>query len=428
MTPGELAAVRGRLEEFAAEMFAPLARRDQRDKGATYVRGLLLDGRRKSMQPMAERLGVDEQGLQQFLTSSTWAVEPVRERLARRAVEVIDPQAWVVDDTGFPKDGTASPGMARQYSGTLGKVGNCQIGVSISAVTDTASCPLDWRLFVPERWGDARVAGGLCVRGRGDGPGGPGRGAPATSRARRARAGIPAAVRHREKWRLALNMVDEVGGWGLTPPAVVADAGYGDAAEFRDGLTARGRAYVVQVTDNLTAYPEAAVPEVKPYSGRGRRPLPRYRTTPVGLRAHVLAAGRDAVRQITWRDGSREPLASHFVALRVRPAGRQAAARLAADGSLPAVWLLAEWPPEEPEPTDYWLATLPEDIDLAELVRLAKIRWRIEHDYRELKTALGLDHFEGRTFAGWHRHVTLVTAAQLFLTLLRIDPKAAAPA
>src|SRR3954447_23598442 len=155
MTPGELAAVRGRLEGFAAEMFAPLVRRDQRDKGATYVRGLLLDGRRKSMQPMAERLGVDHQGLQHFVSSSTWAVEPVRERLARRAVEVIAPEAWVVDDTGFVKDGTASPGVARQYSGTLGKVGNCQIGVSISAVTDAASCPLDWRLFLPERWDDS---------------------------------------------------------------------------------------------------------------------------------------------------------------------------------------------------------------------------------------------------------------------------------
>src|SRR4051794_29509318 len=169
MTPGELAAVRGRLEEFAAEMFAPLARRDQRDKGATYVRGLLLDGRRKSMQPMAERLGVDHQGLQQFVSSSTWAVEEVRERLARRAIEVIAAEAWVVDDTGFPKDGTASPGVARQYSGTLGKVGNCQIGVSISAVTHAPSCPLERRLFLPQSWGDARAArpgAGAAVRER----------------------------------------------------------------------------------------------------------------------------------------------------------------------------------------------------------------------------------------------------------------------
>jgi SRSO17 transposase len=220
MTPGELAAVRWRLEEFAAEMFAPLARRDQRDKGATYVRGLLLDGRRKSMRPMAERLGVDHQGLQQFVSSSTWAVEQVRERLARRAVEVIAPDAWVVDDTGFPKDGTASPGVARQYSGTLGKVGNCQIGVSLSAVTDTASCPLSWRLFVPERWDEVSATSPEAA---------------AASRDRRARAGIPADERHREKWRLALDMLDELAGWTLRPPLVAADAAYGDNADFRDG-------------------------------------------------------------------------------------------------------------------------------------------------------------------------------------------------
>jgi SRSO17 transposase len=413
MNQGELAAVRPRLEEFAAEVFAPLARADQRDKGLTYLRGLLLDGRRKSVQPMAERLGVDHQGLQQFVSSSSWAVQPVRQRLARRAVEVIAPEAWVVDDTGFPKDGAASPGVARQYSGTLGKVANCQIGVSICAVTDAASCPLDWRLFLPERWDDASAATPEQA---------------AAIRARRTRAGIPDSVRHRQKWRLALDMLDELAGWRLTPPVVVADAGYGDNAAFRDGITARGWAYVVQVSGDLTAHPAAAVPEVRPYSGRGRRPLPRYRAQPVGLRAHVLAAGRAAAVELTWRDGSRGPLASYFVALQVRPAGRKATARLAADGSLPAVWVLAEWPPDAAEPTDYRLATLPADIPLAELVRLAKIRWRIEHDYRELKTGLGLDHFEGRTWHGWHRHVTLVTAASLFLTTLRADPKAAAPA
>src|SRR4051795_5781572 len=221
MTPGELAAVRGRLEEFAAEMFAPLARRDQRDKGATYVRGLLLDGRRKSMQPMAERLGVDHQGLQQFVSSSTWAVEPVRARLARRAVEVIAPDAWVVDDTGFVKDGTASPGVARQYSGTLGKVANCQIGVSVHAVTDAASCPLNWRLFLPASWDDAGAArpeAAAGIRARGAPGAAPGRGAAAATRARRARAAIPAGERHRPKWALALEMLDELAGWGLTPP------------------------------------------------------------------------------------------------------------------------------------------------------------------------------------------------------------------
>src|SRR3712207_2082757 len=229
-------------------MFAPLARSDQRGRGQTYLRGLLTDGRRKSMQPMAERLGVDHQGLQQFVSSSTWAVGPVRERLARRAIEVIGPDAWVVDDTGFPKDGTASPGVARQYSGTLGKVANCQIGVSVDAVTDVASCPLNWRLFVPERWDEALAAAPEAAAALQD---------------RRTRAGMPDSVRHREKWRLALDMLDELAGWGLTPPLVVADAGYGDNADFRDGLTARGRAWVVQVNNNLTAHPADAVPEVK---------------------------------------------------------------------------------------------------------------------------------------------------------------------
>jgi SRSO17 transposase len=413
MTPGELAAVRGRLEEFAAEVFAPLMRRDQRDKGATYVRGLLLDGRRKSMQPMAERLGVDEQGLQQFVTSSTWAVEPVRERLARRAVEVIAPDAWVVDDTGFVKDGTASPGVARQYSGTLGKVGNCQIGISVSAVTDTSSCPLNWRLFLPASWDDAEAT----VEGQAS-----------AIRGRRARAGIPDDERHRPKWRLALDMLDELAGWSLAPPVVVTDAGYGITAAFREELATRGWPYVVQVVGDLTAHADDALPELVAYSGLGPHRKPRYRTRQVALREHVLAAGRHAAVEVCWREGSRGPMTSQFLALRVRPAGRRPAGRLAADGSLPAVWLLAEWPPEAVEPTDYWLSTLPTTIELAELVRLAKIRWRIEHDYRELKTALGLDHFEGRTFTGWHRHVPLVTAAQLFLTELRSDPKAAAPA
>jgi SRSO17 transposase len=413
MTPAELAAVRGRLEEFAAEVFAPLARVDQRDKGVTYLRGLLLDGRRKSMQPMAERLGVDHQGLQQFVSSSTWPVAEVRKGLARRAVEVISPEAWVVDDTGFPKFGTASPGVARQYSGTLGKVANCQVGVSVHAVADTASCPLNWRLFLPAGWDDAEVADAQAA---------------AAIRVRRARAGLPDDVRHRPKWRLALDMLDELAGWGLVPPVVVADAGYGTNATFRAGIAALGSCYVVQVEGDLTAHPAAATAALKPYSGRGPHPKPRYRTQPVGLREHALAAGRDATAELTWRDGSRGPLTSRFLAIRVRPAGRRPTGRLAADGSLPAAWLLAEWPPDVGEPTDYWLADLPETTPLPELVRLAKIRWRIEHDYRELKTALGLDHFEGRTFAGWHRHVTLVGAAQLFITQLRSDPKAAAPA
>ena len=384
-------------------MFAPLVRRDQREKGAFYLRGLLLDGRRKSMQPMAERLGIDHQQLQQFMTSSTWPVGDVRARLAWRAVRVVRPQVWVVDDTGFPKDGIASPGVARQYSGTLGKVGNCQIGVSVHAVSDTASCPLSWRLFLPSSWDNTPEAA-----------------------ARRKSCRIPDTEHHRPKWHLALEMLDELDGIGLRPAALVADTGYGANADFRRGLEDRHLAYVLQVKGEMTAHGEQAVPHQPAYGGLGPRPLPRYRTRPQSLREHVMDAGRGRGRTLTWRKGSKAAMSSHFVLLRVRLAGRRP--KPAADGRIPLVWLIAQWPEGEAEPVKYWISNLPADIPARDLVRLAKARWRIEHDYRELKTALGLDHFEGRSFTGWHRHVTLVTAAHLFLTEQRTRPKAPARA
>src|SRR5947209_10622993 len=184
-------------------MLDVLPRSDQRAKGELYVRGLLTDGARKSMQPMAERLGVDHQGLQQFITSSTWDYERVRANVATWAVEAIAPQAYVVDDSGFPKDGKASPLVARQYSGTLGKTGNCQVAVSVHLVNEGASCAADWRLFCPESWDDQALADPVAAAG---------------AARRRQRAGIPDQVRHREKWRLALDMIEEMagpGGWGV---------------------------------------------------------------------------------------------------------------------------------------------------------------------------------------------------------------------
>jgi SRSO17 transposase len=208
---------------------------------------------------------------------------------------------------------------------------------------------------------------------------------------------------------------------------VVADAGYGESGELRLGLEERGLAYVVQVKATTSAYPEAVGQQVAPYPGRGRRPGPRYRAKRSSLAQLVLAAGPSAAKTVAWREGTRGKLRSRFVALRVRPAGVKLR-RAAAGGELPVRWLLAEWPAGQPEPVKYWLANLPGDTPLQELVRLAKLRWRIEHDYRELKDALGLDHFEGRSFSGWHHHVTLVSAAHAFVTLQRLDPKPAAPA
>jgi SRSO17 transposase len=291
--------------------------------------------------------------------------------------------------------------VARQYSGTLGKVANCQVGVSLHAATDQASCPIDWRLFLPESW-DQDLE-------------------------RRARAHVPQRVGHRPKWQLALDMLDELAGWGLAPPVVVADAGYGESGEFRLGLESRQLAYVVQVKATTSAYPEMVARQAVPYGGRGRRPQARYRTKRSSLRELVAAAGPAAAKTVAWREGTRGKLRSRFVALRVRPAGVKLR-RAVAGGELAVRWLLAEWPTGQPEPVKYWLSSQPENIPLVELVRLAKLRWRIEHDYRELKDGLGLDHFEGRSFAGWHHHVTLVSVAHAFLTLQRLDPKPAAPA
>jgi SRSO17 transposase len=426
MTPQEIAEVRPRLLGFAAEMLGGLPRKDQRAAGELYVRGLLTDGQRKSMQPMAARLGTDHQRLQQFITSSTWDYVAVRENVARWFAASFPVEALVVDDTGFPKDGKASPCVARQYSGTLGKTANCQVGVSVHLACERASCAADWRLFCPESWDDAAAADEVAA---------------AAIRRRRERAGLPKQVRHTEKWRLALEMIDEMtgaSGWDAleqaadgTRPVVTADAGYGDNTTFRLELEQRGWRYVVAVKGTTSAYAGDAQPVTRSLGGGpGRPPGPAYPCPPVNLRQLALAhAGQ--VRPVTWRQGTRATrgnptasMTSHFLAIRVRPANRHIPR--AADGSLPDCWLLAEWP-EAGEPTDYWLSDLPPDTLITELARLAKIRWRIEHDYRELKHGLGLDHFEGRTFAGWHRHLTLAALAQAFCTLLRTDPKARAP-
>jgi SRSO17 transposase len=429
MTPQEMAEVRPRLLDFAAEMLGGLPRKDQRAAGELYVRGLLTDGPRKSMQPMAARLGVDHQRLQQFITSSTWDYVAVRRNVARWFAGRYPVEALVVDDTGFPKDGTASPCVARQYSGTLGKVANCQVAVSVHLAGEHASSAADWRLFCPESWDDRAAPDEVTA---------------AAIRRRRERAGIPDRVRHTGKWRLALEMIDEMtgpGGWGVLEeitaaggarPVVAADAGYGDNTAFRLELAARGWQYAVAVKGTTSACPGDAQPVTRARrGGPGRPPAPAYPAPPVTLRQLAIASA-DQIQPVTWRQGTKATsgnpdaaMTSSFLAIRVRPANRDIPR--GPDGALPECWLLAEWPPEADEPTGYWLSTLPEDTPVTELVRLAKIRWRVEHDYRELKTGLGLDHFEGRSFTGWHRHVTLAVLAQAFCTMIRTDPKVPAP-
>jgi SRSO17 transposase len=420
VTPEQIEQVRPQLVEFTTRMLDGAVRRsDQRVKGELYVRGLLTDGARKSMQPMAERLGVDHQQLQQFVTSSTWDYATVRANVARWAADAIDPAGYVIDDSGFPKDGTASPCVARQYSGTLGKTGNCQIGVSVQMATDTVSLAANWRLFCPKSWDDTTVSDPDMAAMIGE---------------KRDRAQLGDDVRHREKWRLALDMLDEmIGTWGLPALPVAADSGYGDRTLFRLGLAERGLRYAVQVDPDATCHPGDAIAVTAPCTGRGRPPRPAYPDPPVTFKTLALAVGRGSARPVTWRHGSRRTktnptaaMRSHFLRLRIRPANRDIPR--AEDGTLPEVRLIAEWPPEADEPVKYWLSNMSTRTSLKTLIRHAKLRWRVEHDYRELKTGLGIDHFEGRSFIGWHRHVTLTVIAQAFCTLLRLDPKADAPA
>jgi SRSO17 transposase len=306
----QAARLREDLVGFTGEVFASLTRSGWQARAGWYLQGLMLDGGRKSIQPMAARLpDVHDQALNHFVTNSPWDVSPVRARLAELIEQAVVPQAWAIDDTGLLKDGTSSPCVARQYTGTAGKVTNCQVAVSLSMVSDTASCPVDWRLFLPESWdpSSSKACGDVDERRR--------------------KAGIGEQIVHREKWRLALDMIDEVRGGGCRAPVVVADCGYGDAGEFRHGLAERGLAYAVQVSADLRAYPAAATRTRPDYCGTGKPPGYRYREPVSNLAALIAALGPGAAHRVSWRLGSRrrggQPvmMSSRFVFTRVRPAG-----------------------------------------------------------------------------------------------------------
>lgn len=274
---------------FTAEVFEAFTRTDQHRWGQAYVRGLLLEGQRKSVEPMAARLGEDgnRQALAHFVTSSPWSWAHVRARLAWRVHEEIGPTALIVDDTGFLKDGDASACVSRQYTGTAGKVTNCQVGVSVHLARDHASAPVNWRLFLPKSWDqNSELADPGKV-------------------ARRERCGIPADLGHVEKWQLALDMIDEIRSWGVEVPLVLADAGYGDSAAFRLGLNRRGLHYVVGISTTPTAHPASARPVTPPYGGTGRPPVSRYPEPARSVKTLVVQAGRGAARPVSWREGSR---------------------------------------------------------------------------------------------------------------------------
>jgi SRSO17 transposase len=393
MTPREMQALDHRLTAFLEDLLAPLGRKERRHWARVYVQGLLLDGERKSIEPLASRIaGADVQALRQFVGQSPWDAEAVQELLARKIVDLLsEPEVWILDETSFPKAGEHSVGVGRQYCGALGKVANCQVAVTLHWSSAEASCPLGWRLYLPQVWFE-------------DG-----------KRAEEVK--LPKEVVYRSQSELALELIDQVLRWEVPRMPVVADSAYGNSFDFREQLRQRQLSYVLAVEPSTVVWTQDpnAIP-VPPSAPTGRpRRYPPLEATPAAQDLTTVARQlpASAWKRVTWRTGTRGPQRSRFAKLKVWAAHGW---RAQEHPERVAEWLLIEWPEGEAEPTKYWLAQLgPSRPGLRRLVKMAHVRWRIEMDYRQLKDELGLDHFEGRHWLGWHHHVTLVTLAYAFL-------------
>jgi SRSO17 transposase len=391
-----------RFDDYVERLGETLGHADRRGPLRAYATGLLLPGERKSVEPMAarvdpSRVGAAHQSLHHFVAKAAWddaALLAAVRAYALPALQERGPvRAWIVDDTGLPKKGRLSVGVARQYCGQLGKRENCQVAVTLSVAGEHASLPVAYRLYLPEAW--------------------------AADPARRAEAGIPEEVAFRTKPAIALDQIGQALADGVPPGVVVTDAGYGNDTDFRDGVTALGLPYVAGILGTTGLWPPGAGPlPAASWSGRGRPPKrlrrgPEHQPLAAGELAAGLPAG--AWRTVTWREGTAGPLTSRFAAVRVRPAHDDF--RLSEPRA--EAWFLAEWPEGESEPTKYWLSTLPETATLEALVATAKLRWRVERDFEELKQEIGLGHFEGRGWRGFHHHAALCIAAYGFLVAER---------
>jgi SRSO17 transposase len=398
-------AVQERLEAFGVEVLAEAMNRQvQVRNGGLYLRGLIEQGTRKSLEPLVERLGedADYQSMQQFLADSPWDPAVVVKATVERVAPVIDVQAWVLDDTGFPKDGKDSPGVKRQYSGTLGKTGNCQIGVSVHAVGSKGTVPLGWALYLPEEW---------CE-----------------DAARRKKAKVPEEVVFKTKPELAADLVEEAAGWETVKAPILGDCAYGKNTELRERLNDTELEYVLSVSEEVSVFTAETVYDVPAprQSGKGRQKTrPRPDREPEQIGDLIKRLGPAQFKTVTFRDGpDGKRMRSRFCFLRVR------AAHEWEKRSTPPreEWLIVEWPKGKDKPTDYWLSNLPATTKPERLARLARLRWTIELDYKQLKGELGLDHYEGRSWLGWYHHTALVTAVHGFLTLERQHPNHQRPA
>jgi len=396
--------VKDRLAAYFADVVSGLGREEQRRAAEFYARGLIAAGARKSLEPIVARLGggaVEYEALQHFLADSPWDPAVVDRAVAERVCAVIEPEAWVLDDTGVPKDGKRSPGVKRQYSGTLGKIGNCQIAVSLHAVGRQGTVPLGFRLYLPEEW---------CADAQ-----------------RRKKAKIPDSVEFLTKPALGGELVARAAGWKVRRAPVLGDQAYGNDSKLRARLHDDAIDYVLSVgreTEVFDADTVFAVPPRKPGS-RGPAPsLERPDREAQSIKALAAGLDADAFQTIAFRDHDGQQLVSRFAFVRVIAAHPITHDRQPAHQE----WLIVEWPEGTDEPIDYWISNLPVSTEPEVLARLARLRWMIELDYKQLKGELGLDHYEGRSYLGFHHHCTLVTAAHGFLTLERQNPKARRPA
>ena len=368
----------------------------------SYCTGLLLPGERKSVEPMAARLCPDNvrqthQSLHHVVAHAPWRDEEILEAVRHYVLPAMQKQAsieaWVVDDTGLVKKGTHSVGVTRQYCGQVGKQENCRVAVSLSISTAAASLPIAWRLYLPEVWSE--------------------------NQKRRKATGVPQGIQFQTKPEIALEQIRTAVDRGMPKAPVLADAAYGNDTKFRDGITELDLLYVLGIQSSVRVWPPGQRPLPKrKWKGIGRPTslLRRDRRHhPVTVRELALRLPSSAWKMVRWREGTRKPLRSRFAALRIRPAHRD----YWGSEPYPEEWLLMEWPRQEAAPTKYWLSTLPENTPLRDLVRLAKHRWIVERDYEELKQELGLGHYEGRGWRGFHHHPTLCIAAYGFLVAER---------
>lgn len=391
-----------RFDQYMAHLSRALGHADRHAGLKGYCTGLMLPLSRKSVEPMAARVdplhaSARHQALHHFVAKAQWSDVEVLRRVCQWVVPHMDFSRggwWIIDDTGFPKKGVHSVGVARQYCGMLGKQDNCQVAVSVSLACDQGSIPVAWQLYLPQDW--------------------------AQDAERRKRTGVPESVRFATKTQIALHQLRTLLSEGAPRHCVLADAGYGVDTAFRQALSDMGLHYAVGVTSAVVVWPPGVEPlPPETYSGKGRPPVTPRRTAqlqPMSVKALALSLPAQAFQTISWREGTNAPLTGRFAAVRVRHAGGNAG-----KASLrPQEWLLIEWPVEQAEPVKYILSTLPESAALNDLVSCAYQRWRIERDYQDLKQDFGLGHYEGRGWRGFHHHASLSIAAYAFLMSERL--------